>query len=51
MSGLSIIGGSVVDGMGSPPRRADVRVERGRITEIGTGLEPVPGRWTRGACS
>ncbi len=38
MSGLSIIGGSVVDGMGSPPRRADVRVEGGRIAEIGTGV-------------
>ena len=37
---LLIHGGEVVDGTGAPPRRADVRVRAGRITEIGEDLAP-----------
>jgi N-acyl-D-amino-acid deacylase len=33
-------GGTVIDGTGSTGYRADVRVEDGRIREIGPGLEP-----------
>src|SRR5579864_1658673 len=36
---LVIRGGVVVDGSGSPGRRADVAVSGGRVTEIGTGLD------------
>ncbi len=32
-------GGTVYDGSGAPPRRADVRVDAGRITAIGDGLQ------------
>ena len=32
-------GGEVFDGTGSPPARADVAVEDGRIAAIGTGLD------------
>ena len=38
MSSWVIRGGEVLDGTGGPAREADVRVEAGRITEIGTGL-------------
>jgi N-acyl-D-aspartate/D-glutamate deacylase len=35
---LVIRGGLVVDGTGSPPRRADVAIRDGRITAVGAGL-------------
>jgi N-acyl-D-aspartate/D-glutamate deacylase len=35
---LLVRGGDVVDGTGAPPRRADVRVRDGRITEVGEDL-------------
>jgi len=41
MSGDVLIrGGEVVDGTGSPRRRADVRVREGRIAEVGADLRP-----------
>ena len=33
-------GGAIIDGTGAPRYRSDLRVEDGRITEIGTDLEP-----------
>jgi N-acyl-D-aspartate/D-glutamate deacylase len=39
MSELVIRGGTVVDGTGGPALSADVAVDGGRITEIGTGLK------------
>ncbi len=39
---LLIAGGTVIDGAGSPARRADVRILDDRITEIGR-LKPQPG--------
>ena len=33
---LLVRGGEVVDGTGTPPRPADVRITDGRIAEIGT---------------
>jgi N-acyl-D-amino-acid deacylase len=38
MAELVIKGGTVVDGTGAPGRLADVAIDGGRITEIGTGL-------------
>ena len=37
---LLISGGSVVDGTGKPPRRADVAVQDGRILDVGTIVKP-----------
>ena len=33
---LAILGGQLVDGTGSPPRRADVAIAKGRIAVVGT---------------
>ncbi len=38
-----IRGGMVIDGSGSPPRRADVRVAGERVRQISPGLAPVEG--------
>ena len=38
MTGLLIKGGSVVDGTGAPAKSADVRIQQGRICEIGPNL-------------
>ncbi|MBK1658484.1 N-acyl-D-amino-acid deacylase family protein [Paracraurococcus ruber] len=38
MADLVIRGGTIVDGSGAPPRRADIAVEGGRIAAIGDGL-------------
>ena len=40
MSDLIVTGGMLIDGTGSPARRADVRVRGGVIVEIGPGLVP-----------
>lgn len=40
MADLIVTGGSVIDGTGSPARRADVRVRGGVIAEVGPGLVP-----------
>ena len=40
MGDLLVRGGEVIDGRGAPPRRADLRVRAGRITEIGIDLKP-----------
>jgi hypothetical protein len=37
---LLVRGGDVVDGTGAPPRRTDVRVRDGHITEVGHDLTP-----------
>ncbi len=37
---LLVRGGMLVDGSGSPARRADVRVRAGRVVEIGAELDP-----------
>src|SRR5436305_7421202 len=43
---LVIAGGTVVDGTGAPPRRADVAVDGDRITEISNGKGVGPARRT-----
>ncbi len=40
MSDLIVTGGMLIDGTGSPARRADVRVRGGVIVEVGPGLAP-----------
>ena len=40
MSDLLVRGGEIIDGRGTPPRRADLRVRGGRIAEIGESLKP-----------
>jgi N-acyl-D-amino-acid deacylase len=40
MHDVVIRGGSVVDGSGSPARRADVAISSGRITEVGSHVGP-----------
>src|SRR4051812_44037261 len=40
MADLLVRGGTLVDGTGGPPRRADVRVRDGVVAEIGAGLTP-----------
>jgi N-acyl-D-aspartate/D-glutamate deacylase len=43
---LVIAGGTVVDGTGAPPRKADVAVDGDRISEISNGKGVGPGRRT-----
>ena len=38
---LLLSGGTVVDGTGSPPRRADVAIDGDRITAVGSDVAPV----------
>ena len=38
MANIAIRGGTVIDGTGTPGQRADVRIENGRIAEIGPHL-------------
>ena len=40
MTDLLVHGGTVVDGTGGPPRRADLRVRDCMIAEVGPGLQP-----------
>jgi N-acyl-D-amino-acid deacylase len=40
MHDIVIRGGDVVDGTGSPPRRAEVAIDGDRITQVGTVSEP-----------
>jgi N-acyl-D-aspartate/D-glutamate deacylase len=37
---LLVRGGTVVDGTGAPPLRADVRIRDGFVVEVGTNLQP-----------
>ena len=41
MTNLLIRGGTLVDGTGAPAREADVRIEAGFITEVGTNLKAI----------
>jgi N-acyl-D-amino-acid deacylase len=40
MADLLVRGGSIIDGRGTPPRRADLRIRDGRVSEIGEDLKP-----------
>ncbi|MCH2170798.1 amidohydrolase family protein [Myxococcota bacterium] len=40
MSNLLIRGGEIIDGTGSPARSADLRIQNGRVTELGPNLRP-----------
>jgi dihydroorotase/N-acyl-D-amino-acid deacylase len=42
-AGVLLRGGTVVDGAGGAPRRADVRARDGVIVSVGAGLDPAPG--------
>ncbi len=43
---IVIRGGTVVDGTGGPPRRADVAVADGRIAAVGDRLSGSTASWT-----
>lgn len=40
MGNLIVVGGLLIDGTGSPARRADVRIRNGLVTEVGPDLVP-----------
>ena len=40
MGNLIVKNGLLIDGTGSPARKADVRIRDGLVTEVGTNLDP-----------